>query len=172
MQVDYNQFQNWFTLRMNMLTNGQTWENITSNQVDDLLGMWDYYYTWAGRNAMAVLNNYQDGEYFIPPLQSNGGWAPRAFGVDELSKPEQAVSVYPNPASYIVNVKLQLKETIYQTGILKITDIAGKLIEEKTISHQDEHIVLDTRAWGEGVYLWQVSIPGVLQDHGRIEVIH
>jgi hypothetical protein len=75
------------------------------------------------------------------------------LGTDDFDA--EGISVYPNPASTILNVDFGLN--IGRFNSLELFDISGRLVRKQSISNQLEQTQLDVSAISSGVYLLKVS---------------
>jgi hypothetical protein len=73
-------------------------------------------------------------------------------GIDEIKQKENAINVYPNPASSILNIALS---NISINEELVIFDVFGREIYNKYIN--GINTVLDVSHWSEGVYFYQIT---------------
>ena len=64
---------------------------------------------------------------------------------------ELIVKIFPNPVSNMLNVKL----TDSDKGIVRVRDLQGRLIEEKSYNSKDFEISTDT--WDKGIYFLNIS---------------
>ncbi|MNR43611.1 hypothetical protein D3C85_1622500 [compost metagenome] len=76
-----------------------------------------------------------------------------ALNTNDFSFKEQ-ISIYPNPTSNYVNIKLKNYEKV---SSIKLYTIGGKLVH--TINRQDvsDIVTIDTSNFGKGIYLLRVS---------------
>jgi hypothetical protein len=89
-------------------------------------------------------------------------------GIEEVSPPENiTVKVFPNPASAYVLFDIQSSDA---TTVLEIYDLYGRSIVQKKLNRQTE-IRIDTEAWMEGVYIWQVRQQNYPAGQGKLEIM-
>jgi hypothetical protein len=100
----------------------------------------------------------------------NAGFYPieTLVGVEEESI-TSTVSIYPNPASDLANLKIGLVEN--ETVIVRLYDMNGKLITEKNYGILQGEVVLPiaTSLMNSGVYLVQINV-GDAQINSRLVV--
>jgi hypothetical protein len=88
------------------------------------------------------------------------------------TKIRDEIRVYPNPASEWCLISYDLK-TKYQNIKVVITDELGKIVyTTSSSSSQTGNIVLDTKSWPAGIYLYQVIADDNLLKSDRIAVSH
>jgi hypothetical protein len=75
------------------------------------------------------------------------------LGTDDFDV--EGISVYPIPATVIVNV--DFGPNIGRFDSLELFDISGRLVAKQSISNQLEQTQLDVNAFSTGVYLLKVS---------------
>lgn len=119
---------------------------------------------WVSGNAMTFIFQYASGSG--KSIQFNGFES--GSGVPELnieytlsnpndvkvvSQIENAIKVFPNPASE--SVKLDFQGKNYKR--LSVTDVLGKVIIDKAIDEKSNELVLDVNNWGKGVHFVQLK---------------
>jgi hypothetical protein len=75
------------------------------------------------------------------------------MGTDDFGL--EGISVYPNPASDILNIGLE--QNIGRFDTVKMFDISGRLVINKSLSSQLQQVELDVNTLSSGVYVLQVS---------------
>ena len=100
------------------------------------------------------------GRATIPEAVSNGLVAGTdvTAGLDDLSQIDDLVQVYPNPATTMVSVSLQIKEQSDVT--ISVTDVAGKVISSKNYGQLNGASTIDinTSNTPAGVYFVNVKM--------------
>ena len=115
--------------------------------------------------GLPFYNNFFGSEAtFDAELTSGWAWAPRIRmnieeseiidAVDALDKANK-IDIFPNPASDVINLKLELAST-FDNGIVKITDAAGKTLRVQEYSNiQNELFTYDVSSFAAGTYFVQ-----------------
>lgn len=73
-------------------------------------------------------------------------------------------SVYPNPASSLINFHMN---TCAPANILTVIDIQGRVVLRKTLNDVDN--MIDISEWTKGIYFYEVNA-GTLYMKGKVEV--
>lgn len=83
----------------------------------------------------------------------------------EIEKAAQSLSVYPNPASEVINFSIDYNKA----SSVQIMDITGRLIE--TVNFNMNNAQVDVRNYNSGVYLYQVlNNEGQVVKTGKVTV--
>ncbi len=104
----------------------------------------------------SIYSNFQHNRnpYIDHPEWADSVWASTVTGFKEQSKLSNSFSVYPNPSNNEFRIINYFAGT--ENSALKITDISGKIIEEKMISFDDANPV-DCSNWQAGIYFISIS---------------
>ncbi|MEO6304938.1 MAG: endonuclease [Bacteroidia bacterium] len=104
----------------------------------------------------SIYNNYQHNRnpYIDNPQWADSVWTSTINGFKEEAKFKNSYLIYPNPSNIKFNI-ISYFET-EENSILKITDVSGKIIEEKTIS-PEEIKPIDCSQWQDGIYFITIS---------------
>jgi hypothetical protein len=152
---EYFQLKKLLELDESIQSDGRLWDELVVNEVEELRDIADYFWTFAGREAMNVLNAYYDENYFIPPAL-NSSWTPRSMSVNRLSTIKDEVLVFPNPANQLVNVQLNLKAGNVPTKLYIYTN-NGTLVHQEQLTNSEQQLSLNTSNWATGTYQWAVE---------------
>jgi hypothetical protein len=91
--------------------------------------------------------------------------SPNPNGLNSLKKPENLVSVFPNPASKELKVYIEHNDP----SLIEIYDISGKKIISKVF---ERHLLLNTESLGDGIYLYKViDKTGKIYQTGKFNVM-
>jgi hypothetical protein len=134
---------------------GRLWDELVVNEVEELRDIADYFWTFAGREAMNMLNAYYDENYFIPPALSSL-WTPRSMTANPLPAIRDEVLVFPNPANQMVNVQLNLKAGNVPTKLYIYTP-SGNLVYQEQLNFTKQQLTLNTSLWAAGIYQWSLE---------------
>jgi hypothetical protein len=86
-------------------------------------------------------------------------------GMDELDQAAQTLSVYPNPASDVVNFSIDYNKA----ASVKMMDITGRVIE--TVNFDMNNASVDVRNYNAGIYMYQVlDKEGKVIKAGKVSV--
>ena len=109
-------------------------------------------------------NNFFGAEAtFDTELSGGFAWAPRIrmniaeleVSTEEPLSEDNKINVFPNPASEMINLKLELTET-FEEGIVKITDATGKVMNIQSYDNiQNELFTYDVSQYAAGTYFVQ-----------------
>jgi type IX secretion system substrate protein len=125
-------------------------------------------------NSYNCLPNYvlpAMNSYTTTPLCAAGntnGCPIAVAGISQYSNLNTNISVYPNPASSIINVELKIQNEIQNTS-LTITDMLGNTVQQSIIYNPQSIISVSNLA--EGVYNLQISTSSNLQTNKRLVIV-
>ena len=170
-RAEYDNFELYLNVRLDMLANQEIWSNISNNNLYNLCQVSEQFTTWAGIHALGILNAHYGKLHFIPPAFRDS-FSVRRIGetLDELST--SVVEVYPNPATDMVTISLDFKDFPDQPRFLKIFDITNRLVSEFVIDNSRTFLTIDTGQWQSGMYFFQIDIYHGLKTHGKFEILH
>lgn len=117
--------------------------------------------------AMAVLNIYHGGNYYLYP-EDDGGWEPRRMPQGQLLVSDARLQVYPNPANSFLNVVVSGTD-VWDHAMLTVYDAVGRVIENQLMTMR--HILLDTRKWASGSYVVEVRTNGFAPIKSQVHVV-
>lgn len=109
---------------------------------------------YVSQSAGQCYNTESESENNIAILQ--GFQQPNTFKlekIEELSEGNLEITVYPNPASFILTI--ESKEEIEQTSIV-VTDINGRKILSEKVNFMQRHSI-NCQSWPNGFYLIRVQ---------------
>jgi hypothetical protein len=170
-EIEWEVYETWLNLRRDLISGGRGWDTLTVAEMDILDGLVDYWHTQAGLNAMEVLNFYYGENYFVPPA-FGGEWTPRAKHMKPIEVRDQWLKVYPNPAGVYVNFELkpgQLSPS--DTWQLRLFDLTGRLVLHRALSGQVPFHTLDLRMLTNGMYFYELELPGAMVSKGKLDVV-
>ncbi len=78
-----------------------------------------------------------------------------ALGISDASLKNGGFNLYPNPASEVLY--LQFSEMSAQEKTMRIIDIAGRVVHERTIQNNAQLVEVSIDGYNEGAYLIQIS---------------
>ncbi|MEZ4885497.1 MAG: T9SS type A sorting domain-containing protein [Chitinophagales bacterium] len=85
-----------------------------------------------------------------------------------ISPSSFSLSLFPNPASEQVEVVYQLPNN--QSGILKVYDYQGRLIDNRVLDNGYSSLILDLEGFTAGVYLYSLEVEGERLESGKLVV--
>lgn len=119
---------------------------------------------WVSGNAMTFIIEYVSGSG--KSIQFNGfdsGSSVPELNIEytldntndvkAINQPENAVKVFPNPASEFITIDFQGKN--YNSFL--VTDMLGKVISNKNIDQNTNNLVLDVKNWKKGIHFVQLQ---------------
>jgi len=152
---EYFQLKKLLELDEFIQLDGRLWDELLASAVEELRDIADYFWTFAGREAMNTLNYYYDEDYFIPPAL-NSSWTPRSMSSNQQNIPKDEVVVFPNPANQLVNVQLDLKAGNVPTKLYIYTN-DGSLVHQEQLNYAKQQLTINTSSWASGTYHWSVE---------------
>jgi hypothetical protein len=166
---DWDAMAQWMDMRQTLFAQDIHWDEADSMFVADMHQMAiEKSGTWAGRAAMAVLNMYHGGNYYLYP-EDDGGWQPRRMPQGQLLVSDARLQAYPNPANSFLNVVVSGTD-VWHNASLTVYDAMGRVIERKTMPLR--HAILDTRQWASGSYVVEVRANGFVPITTQVYVVH
>ncbi len=177
--TEVEQFGRWVELYESIVDSNRDWTEVTSTErqlLDELA--YQYFYTTAGKNAMAVLEEITDQSYFIPPFYGNSeGFSFRSSVNSENASlvpagERKRVEVFPNPASYLVNIELDYTESLKTPSKLLIKDALGRLVHSELVINTKQIFSLNSSSWSSGTYYYELRNNQELINSGKIEIGH
>ncbi len=166
-------FTRWHEVKKDVIINlNGDWSQINDNHNVELKDMTKSFHTLGGKRAMQILNRYRGNEYFTPPAYGVSGFEFRSYEWNQDVLASATVSVYPNPASHILNIELDYSKSMDQPTKMMILNAVGELIEIREITSSVQFVSLDTRQWAAGTYLMQISGKNAVLQTEKIEIIH
>jgi hypothetical protein len=100
----------------------------------------------------------------VPPLTNNNSsknmvWFNQyknGVGIEEF-KINQLLSVYPNPATHIVNIEWSVINVGSNETVISIHDMQGRLVMQQTVSPIATSEILDISDLNKGIYLVEIQ---------------
>lgn len=171
-QEEYDIFMDWINFRIQLLNSNRDWTSLNSSDIIVLNGFLSQFDTYAGTQAMEVLNTYKNFDYFIPPAYGQDG-VQRRLTVAATDINEQLIHVYPNPANYAVTLKFMQILASQELSNLIITDASGREVFKQQVNTGLPQHTICTEHWAEGLYVFKLVIPNSpLEFNGKFEVVH
>lgn len=170
-EEDWSILEDWLNLRVALIQEERTWDSLTTAQYNTLDNLVNYWYTYAGQQAMEVMNFYYGTDYFIPPALA-GNWTPRSQRMPKSISTDAWLKVYPNPAGSFVNFEI---EPTMISGVdqwqLRLYDISGRMVLQETIAGNRPFVTLNVQSYTPGMYLYEVEIFGQGTIKGKLDVV-
>jgi len=142
---------------------GLDFDNLQQSQVEKLTMIADNHWnSYAGRNAMEILNLYYDGQYDIDPMINSGAKNSKRSGAI-TTQTLTVLRVYPNPASDYVLVEVS-QEFSKPGQAVVVVDGNGKQVYQKSLQNASQQLKIEVGQWAAGNY--QISL---LQNDRVIE---
>ena len=151
-----------------MFVDQRTWSELSSNEIQALENVADYYTTYAGRTAMSILNAWYDGEWFIPP-GLNTSWTPRRF-TNAVEAGVPMIHVSPNPASDVIYI--MSPEGLANDVVFTLMDGTGSMVKQLSLKAGTTFVPLEVQTLPSAPYLWHcISKDGVSLASGKLQII-
>jgi hypothetical protein len=171
-EEEYAVFVGWINFRIQMLNSNRDWNTLNSSDIAVLSGFLNQFDTYAGSQAMEVLNTYKNSDYFIPPAYGQDGLQ-RQLAVAASEINEQFIDVYPNPADCVVNLKFMETLSSQELCTLLIIDASGREVFKQQVNTGLPQQTICTEHWAEGLYVFKLAVPNSkLEFNGKFEVVH
>lgn len=88
----------------------------------------------------------------VPTIRMSVGENPLAVSTTQVQLPENALSVFPNPAQKTTGIQLDLEERSEKVNILIYNSLGQLVFNQKHSNLQRENINLDLNGWENGTY--------------------
>lgn len=136
------------------LTGKFTFQTLHSDQLTYLFEYNNNLY--ASGVVASYVNPYKCDTANMTQMVLNLGLAP--LGVEDKSKQDlRLFTIYPNPTSNTLYIKIE-ENYIQEKGELRVTDIEGRTVFRKTITHLPATEQVDCSSWQRGNYIVEMRI--------------
>ena len=159
--TEHNYYMDILNLHFNLKQQDRNILELDSTEVAGLITIAENSYGTAGVQARSILEYAYGYNYYICP-NLNGTVAYKNSSIN-IVKPDKSnnikITVRPNPAREWTIFDYQLPDDISK-GVIKITDVYGKLIESITISGNQGQWIWNTRNIKQGIYFYNLNTSG------------
>jgi hypothetical protein len=141
-----------FGKRLNLTMENPKWEDLSNAEKTNLRDMAvDYYYTTAGKKAVAILNTYYGEDHIIPPYYQGAPGEVRAF-LETLKTLNtiQFIEVFPNPANDYLNIKVHLEMATITNQSLTVYNALGQPLQTLKVFNANQQFALDLQNYSNG----------------------
>jgi len=150
---DYEIFYEWMNLSRAISEDNQYMDSLPISFIEQVQFLADTYpYSYAGSKAKQLMNEYYNGAYQQEPYVPFEAPSLKSMTRKESHIEAQLMQVYPDPASDLTNIQLSLPAEIFRQGVIRISDITGKMIMELKVNHFNQFFTLNLSDWQNGVY--------------------
>jgi hypothetical protein len=166
----YNNFTTWLNFRETVANSNRSLMQLDSTEVAYLIGLGE---AWTDFTGSAIRNLLCFGyHYCIPTDISGSGSSYRpSLSIQSASTTIDIVKIYPNPANTYLTFKYEFTKSDFPAN-LTITDANGKIRSREMLNLDRDEFLIDTRAFTNGVYFYEVSgSKGIIQS-GKIAIKH
>jgi len=168
--TEHNFFTDMLNLQINLVQQGRTIFELDSAEVAYLVSIAGNSSGTAGSQAKSILE-YAYGYHYCNCIEgdTSGYKSSRNFNYEAFGKtfgPD--VEVQPNPAGEWTTFNYSLPD-VYSDGMIKISDVNGRIIETFVVSGTQGQMVWDTRKINNGVYFYTFEVNGILKS-GKIVI--
>ena len=167
---EHNLFTNMLNLQINLIQQGRTIFDLDSTEVVNLVSIAENSTGTAGAQAKGILE-FAYGYHFCNCISadSSGYKSSNTFNPDAFEKLYGVeISVEPNPVREWAAFNYTLPDNNSE-GVIKISDVSGKLIATLPINGKQEQTVWDTRKVKSGVYFYTLNVSG-FNKSGKIVI--
>ena len=98
------------------------------------------------------------------------GFDYRAFIKEDIE--ESNFSIYPNPASHLVNIEFDYSKSAVKPTLLQVIDESGRVIYQESITTESNFLAINTTHWSSGQYFYTLYSKEEILKSGKIEIIH
>ncbi len=166
----YNNFTTWLNFRETVANSNRSLMQLDSTEIAYLIGLGE---AWSDFTGSAIRNLLCFGyHYCIPTDISGSGSSYRPSStIQSVSTTIDKVKIYPNPANTYLTFKYEFTKSDFPAN-LTITDANGKIRSREKLNLDRDEFLIDTRAFTNGVYFYEVSgSKGIIQS-GKIAIKH
>jgi len=148
---------------MPIIINGTVTPNTGGNGAVDITvtgGTEPYLFSWSNGEKSEDIQSLNSGTYTVEVTDTKGCASSNVFtvpnltGIDDVNELAKNLTVYPNPASQFVNVKLDGAEI----QKLKVVDVLGQVVYET--ENQSSSVRINTSTFNSGAYYIQAIVGG------------
>jgi hypothetical protein len=165
---EHSCFMDMLNLQINLVQQGKSIFQLDSTEVNNLVYISDNSHGKAGAQAKGILE-YAYGFHYCNCInadtsgfKNSNSFNPNSF--NELLGVE--ITVKPNPAKEWAAFNYTLPDNNSE-GVIKISDVSGKLVGTLPINGKQGQKIWDTRKIKSGVYLYTLNVSG-LSKSGKI----
>ncbi|MBE9480205.1 MAG: T9SS type A sorting domain-containing protein [Bacteroidetes bacterium] len=159
--TEHNYYMDILNLHFNLQHQGRNILELDSTEVANLVSIAENSNGTAGTQAKNILEYGYGYHYYIcPNLNGTDAYKSSSINIDKPGKANGIkITVRPNPAREWTTFNYQLPDEM-SNGVIKITDVYGKLIETIAISGNKGQWIWDTRNIKQGVYFYNLNTAG------------
>ncbi|MCK4638127.1 MAG: T9SS type A sorting domain-containing protein, partial [Bacteroidales bacterium] len=168
--TEHNYYMDILNLHFNLQQQGRNILELDSTEVANLVSIAENSIGTAGVQARSILEYGYGYNYFnCPNINDTAGYKSNNFNIDNFTSVYGIeITVKPNPAREWVTFNYTLPDSESE-GVIKISNISGKLVTTITITGKQGQKVWDTRKIKSGVYFYTLNISG-LNKSGKIVI--
>ena len=172
-EEDYNSYLSFANWKIDVLSNNGSMDSLTENQKSDLQTIADTGMALGNMKARNVLNFFYDGTYEVMPevpIENNNERRGNTQKLLNVNLENNYIKVYPNPSKDIVYVTFNIP-CINKNASLKMIDLNGIIIYNKTIIEGIKQDVIDVAKWNAGAYQYVLECNGVKIASDKLVII-
>ena len=160
--VEHNYYTELLNLRINLGQQGRSFFDLDSAEVINLAYVANNSIGTAGAQARGILESAYGYDFCnCLNVSDSAGYKSSGFSYGALNKAfEPEIEATPNPASDWVAFNYVLPDNTAE-GIIKITDVNGRIIEAFTVNGTKGQKVWDTRKTDSGIYFYTFDVNSI-----------
>lgn len=128
-------------------------------------------YSFGGIRAAALLHQLYDREYYLEPFAPQEPLTNKSIKIKKSENATPYLSVYPDPAVDLVNLRLSIPEYVFGNTSITIYDLTGKLFSEMKVQRHDQMFTLNTTDWPAGNYRVVVNNNNTMLTHHALVIV-
>lgn len=169
--LEYNTMIDYVNWRNNIATNGASIQHASENEQGLLQQIADNGFGVAKHKAQNILNFFYDANYSYRPLVPENNAQKRANTATILNTEvsQEYIKIFPNPANELATIEYNLP-CISKKAVISINDISGKKIFESNIEGEHNILILDTKNWSRGNYVYKLICDGISIADGKLSI--
>ncbi len=82
----------------------------------------------------------------------------------------KAMNIYPNPAQESLILSYNIGQQADNISLM-VTDVAGRVVHDQTLTSIIDEVQIDTQHWAEGVYLCRLMVDGAVGGVRRVMIV-
>jgi hypothetical protein len=159
--TEHNYYMDILNLNFNLHQQERNILELDSTEVSNLVSIAENSKGTAGVQARSILEYGYGYNYFIcPNINDTAGYKSNNFNMYDFTRVYSIeITVKPNPARGWTEFNYQLPDEMSK-GVIKITDVYGKLIETISISGYQGQRIWNTRSIKPGIYFYTLNTAG------------
>jgi hypothetical protein len=168
---EYEVYLPWVSLLGNIHLTGHDLNSMTASEFQQLETIAQKFDTYAAVAAQEVLNQLNEGQFFVPPAFGKQGQLRSTNKSQSLS--DFFIQVFPNPCDFLLHFQFKQPLPTSKTCSLIVTDLLGKEVKRINLNPNLSEQIVNTSDLVNGMYFFNILVPELNHSiDGKFEVLH